>query len=96
MRHRHGEGNEQKSKQNGKAKVEDSVLQQQPNSLPLLYNWTEVERHDASDLRLLLRGLSHFTPYEILLQAFNQYGRGPVAKITAMTDEDGRDIQVLD
>ena len=37
-----------------------------------------------------LKGLRPFTQYEILLQAFNHYGRGPVAKIEAFTAGDGK------
>ena len=57
--------------------------------LPLLYNWTEVERYDPNDLRLWLRGLRPFTHYEILIQAFNQFGKGPMAKAKAVTLSDG-------
>jgi hypothetical protein len=39
-----------------------------------------------------LKGLKPFTQYEILLQAFNQYGRGPVAKIEAFTAGDGKNM----
>lgn len=53
------------------------------------YNWTEIERYDSTDLQLLLRGLEPYMRYEILLQAYNQFGRGPVAKLEAETDSDG-------
>ena len=53
------------------------------------YNWTEIERYDATDLQLRLQDLEAFTKYEILLQAYNQFGRGPVAKIEAETLSDG-------
>ena len=53
------------------------------------YNWTEIERYDATDLQLLLKDLEPHTKYEILLQAYNQFGRGPVAKIEAETGADG-------
>ena len=53
------------------------------------YNWTEIERYDTTDLQLLLKDLEPFTRYEILLQAYNQFGRGPVAKIEAETGEKG-------
>ena len=53
------------------------------------YNWTEIERYDTTDLQLLLRELEPHTKYEILLQAYNQFGRGPVAKIEAETGEKG-------
>ena len=53
------------------------------------YNWTEIERVDVTDLQMQLKGLKPFTQYEILLQAFNKYGRGPVAKIEAFTAGDG-------
>jgi len=33
--------------------------------------------------------LEPYTKYEILLQAYNQFGRGPVAKIEAETGEKG-------
>ena len=59
---------------------------------PLMYNWTEVERYDASDLRLWLRGLRPYVQYEILVQAFNQFGRGPMAKAKAYTLSDGKQI----
>ena len=54
------------------------------------YNWTEIERVDITDLQMRLKGLKPFTQYEILLQAFNQHGRGPVAKIEAFTAGDGK------
>ena len=53
------------------------------------YNWTDIERYDTTDLQLLLRELEPHTKYEILLQAYNQFGRGPVAKIEAETGEKG-------
>ena len=53
------------------------------------YNWTDIERVDSTDLQAKLRDLKPYTQYEILLQAFNQYGRGPVAKIEAFTAGDG-------
>lgn len=53
------------------------------------YNWTEIERYDTTDLQLLLKDLQPATRYEILLQAYNQFGRGPVAKIEADTAEKG-------
>ena len=53
------------------------------------YNWTEIERHDKSDLKMVLRWLKPFTQYEILLQAFNQFGKGPMAKIEAFTTSNG-------
>ena len=56
------------------------------------YNWTEIERVDITDLQMQLKGLKPFTQYEILLQAFNKYGRGPVAKIEAFTAGDGNII----
>ena len=57
------------------------------------YNWTEIERVDITDLQMQLKGLKPFTQYEILLQAFNKYGRGPVAKIEAFTAGDGNIIR---
>ena len=59
------------------------------------YNWTEIERYDATDLQLLLKDLEPHTKYEILLQAYNQFGRGPVAKIEATTVADGENLFVL-
>lgn len=59
------------------------------------YNWTEIERYDATDLQLLLKDLEPHTKYEILLQAYNQFGRGPVAKIEATTEADGENLFVL-
>ena len=56
------------------------------------YNWTEIERYDATDLQLLLKDLEPHTKYEILLQAYNQFGRGPVAKIEATTEADGENL----
>ena len=53
------------------------------------YNWTDIERVDSTDLQAKLRNLKPYTQYEILLQAYNQYGRGPVAKIEAFTAGDG-------
>ena len=53
------------------------------------YNWTDIERYDTTDLQLLLRDLEPYTKYEILLQAYNQFGRGPVAKIEAETQSKG-------
>ena len=53
------------------------------------YNWTEIERYDTTDLQLRLQDLDPFTKYEILLQAYNQFGRGPVAKIEVETQSDG-------
>ena len=58
-----------------------------------MYNWTEVERYDVSDLRLWLRGLRPYVQYEILVQAFNQFGRGPMAKAKAYTLSDGKKIE---
>ena len=58
-------------------------------SLGSSYNWTEVERYDTTDLQLRLQDLEPYTKYEILLQAYNQFGRGPVAKIEAETQSDG-------
>ena len=60
------------------------------HDLPLMYNWTEVERYDQNDLRLWLRGLRPFSHYEILIQAFNQFGKGPMAKAKATTLSDGK------
>jgi hypothetical protein len=60
-----------------------------------MYNWTEVERYDTSDLRLWLRGLRPYSQYEILVQAFNQYGKGPMAKAKAYTLSDGEHIKLL-
>ena len=54
------------------------------------YNWTEIERYDTTDLQLRLQDLEPFTKYEILLQAYNQFGRGPVAKIEVETQSDGK------
>ena len=54
------------------------------------YNWTDIERVDSTDLQAKLKNLKPYTQYEILLQAFNQYGRGPVAKIEAFTAGDGK------
>ena len=59
------------------------------------YNWTEIERYDTTDLQLLLRDLEPHTKYEILLQAYNQFGRGPVAKIEAETGEQGEIMDYL-
>ena len=59
------------------------------------YNWTEIERVDVTDLQVRLKGLKPFTQYEILLQAFNRYGRGPVAKIEAFTAGDGKSLMSL-
>ena len=59
------------------------------------YNWTEIERYDATDLQLLLKDLEPHTKYEILLQAYNQFGRGPVAKMEATTEADGENLFVL-
>ena len=59
------------------------------HELPLMYNWTEVERYDSTDLRLWLRGLRPYAQYEILVQAFNQFGRGPMARAKAFTLSDG-------
>ena len=59
------------------------------------YNWTEIERVDVTDLQVRLKGLKPFTQYEILLQAFNRYGRGPVAKIEAFTAGDGKKLMIL-
>ena len=56
------------------------------------YNWTDIERVDSTDLQAKLRDLKPYTQYEILLQAFNQYGRGPVAKIEAFTAGDGNKL----
>ena len=58
------------------------------------YNWTEIERHDESDLKLALRWLKPFTQYEVLLQAFNEYGKGPVAKLEAFTSSDGKETKI--
>ena len=54
------------------------------------YNWTDIERVDSTDLQAKLKNLKPYTQYEILLQAYNQYGRGPVAKIEAFTAGDGK------
>lgn len=37
----------------------------------------------------MLKDLVPYMRYEILLQAYNQFGRGPVAKIEAETDAEG-------
>ncbi len=67
-----------------------------PHELPLMYNWTEVERYDSTDLRLWLRGLRPYAQYEILVQAFNQFGRGPMARAKAYTLSDGEKIGAKD
>ncbi len=66
-----------------------------PHELPLMYNWTEVERYDSTDLRLWLRGLRPYAQYEILVQAFNQFGRGPMARAKAFTLSEGKKILFL-
>lgn len=48
-----------------------------------------MERYDSTDLQLMLKDLVPYMRYEILLQAYNQFGRGPVAKIEAETDAEG-------
>ena len=53
------------------------------------YNWTEVEWHDTSDLQLKLRNLNPFARYELLIQALNDFGAGPMEKAIARTKEDG-------
>ena len=58
------------------------------------YNWTEIERVDVTDLQIKLKRLKPFTQYEILLQAFNRHGRGPVAKIEAFTAGDGKILMI--
>ena len=63
------------------------------HELPLMYNWTEVERYDSTDLRLWLRGLRPYAQYEILVQAFNQFGRGPMARAKALTLSDGKNFK---
>ncbi|XP_040563720.1 cell adhesion molecule Dscam2 isoform X2 [Lepeophtheirus salmonis] len=52
------------------------------------YNWTTVERYDRSDLRTILRELIPNSKYEILIQAQNRYGFGPVSKESGSTGED--------
>ena len=54
------------------------------------YNWTEVERHDTSDLKLTLRDLRAFRRYDILIQALNDFGAGPMEAANARTKEDGK------
>ena len=59
------------------------------------YNWTEVERHDTSDLKLQLRDLKAFTRYEVLIQALNDFGAGPVEIARARTESDGKPGNVI-
>ena len=54
------------------------------------YNWTEVERHDASDLQLVLPALRAYTRYELLIQAVNDVGAGPTEMARARTAGDGK------
>ena len=71
----------------------NSLLSKNDGNYFRRYNWTEIERVDITDLQMQLKGLKPFTQYEILLQAFNKYGRGPVAKIEAFTAGDGNIIR---
>ncbi len=54
------------------------------------YNWTEVERHDTSDLQVVLSGLKAYTRYELLIQAVNDIGVGPTEMARARTSGDSR------
>ena len=54
------------------------------------YNWTEVERHDATDLQLVLPALRAYTRYELLIQAVNDVGAGPTEMARARTSGDGK------
>ena len=69
--------------------TEDSGLIGKKSRAGSGYNWTEIERHDKTDLRLALRPLKPFTQNEVLLQAFNEFGKGPMAKIEAFTSSNG-------
>ena len=54
------------------------------------YNWTEVERHDATDLQLVLPALRAYTRYELLIQAVNDVGAGPTEMARARTSGGGK------
>jgi len=56
------------------------------------YNWTEVERHDSSDLLVQLRSLSPDTFYHVLVQAVNDFGVGPAEAVDAQTQADGQEF----
>lgn len=53
------------------------------------YNWTEIERHDTSDLKVTLKDLTAFTQYEIIIQAINDFGIGPKKTVVSRTQSDG-------
>ncbi len=50
-------------------------------------NWTEVTRHDASDLQARLTQLEPFTQYGVTVMAVNDFGTGPGADAVARTRE---------
>ncbi|XP_059078554.1 cell adhesion molecule Dscam2-like [Tigriopus californicus] len=52
------------------------------------YNWTEIERHDTSDLKVTLKDLTAFTQYEIIIQAINDFGIGPKKTVVSRTQSD--------
>jgi hypothetical protein len=56
------------------------------------YNWTEVERHDTTDLQVVLPGLKAYTRYELIIQAVNDIGVGPTEMARARTAGDGKTI----
>eukprot|EP00095_Tigriopus_kingsejongensis_P001843 maker-scaffold10_size831480-snap-gene-7.23 protein:Tk01843 transcript:maker-scaffold10_size831480-snap-gene-7.23-mRNA-1 annotation:"GI19521" len=51
-------------------------------------NWTEIERHDTSDLKVTLQDLTAFTQYKIIIQAINAFGLGPTQTVGSRTQAD--------
>lgn len=53
---------------------------------------------DAEDSsgELLLSGLSKFTRYSVVVQAYNEVGQGPLSEpVSAQTLEDGKNLNYL-
>lgn len=60
------------------------------SSVTISYNFTSVPGDGEEGSELLLSGLSKYTRYSVVIQAFNQVGQGPLSEpVTAQTLEDG-------
>lgn len=59
------------------------------------YNFTSVTGDAEDGGELLLGGLSKFTRYTVVAQAYNEVGAGPLTEaVTVQTMEDGKDLRV--
>ena len=59
------------------------------------YNFTSITGDGEEGGEILLSGLSKFTRYTIVIQAYNEVGSGPLSEpVTAQTMEDGIPITV--